>query len=72
MDSYYDKRESGIGKTYLAVGPGLKAIECGCRVLFTTVAAMIGAFTRALLEGRLEDNLKHSIVPCLFVADEIV
>ena len=32
----------GVGKTHLAVGLGLKAIECGYRVLFTTAAGMIG------------------------------
>src|SRR2546422_2434510 len=31
----------GVGKTHLAVGLGLKAIECGYRVLFTTAAGMI-------------------------------
>ena len=31
----------GVGKTHLAVGLGLKAIEHGYRVLFTTAAAMI-------------------------------
>ena len=48
----------GVGKTHLAVGLGLKAIEHGYRVLFTTAAAMIGTLTRALSEGRLEDKLK--------------
>jgi len=61
----------GVGKTHLAVGLGLKAIECGYRVLFTTAAAMIGALTKALLEGRLEEKLKHYNVPRLLVVDEI-
>jgi DNA replication protein DnaC len=61
----------GVGKTHLAVGLGLKAIECGYRVLFTTAAAMIGALSKALLEGRLDEKLKHYTVPRLLIVDEI-
>ncbi len=42
----------GVGKTHLAVGLGLKAIEHGYRVLFTTAAAMLTTLTKALGEGR--------------------
>jgi DNA replication protein DnaC len=31
----------GVGKTYIAVGIGLKVIQHGYRVLFSTAAAMI-------------------------------
>jgi len=61
----------GVGKTHLAVGLGLKAIEHGYRVLFTTAAALIGALTRALGEGRLDDKLKLYTVPRLLIVDEI-
>lgn len=61
----------GVGKTHLAVGLGLKAIEHGYRVLFTTAAAMIGALSKALIEGRLEEKLKHYSVPRLLIIDEI-
>ena len=61
----------GVGKTHLAVGLGLKAIEQGYRVLFTTAAAMLTALTRALTEGRLEDKLKVYTVPRLLIIDEI-
>ena len=61
----------GVGKTHLAVGLGLKAIEKGYRVLFTTAAAMIGTLTKALAEGRLEEKLKHYTVPRLLIIDEI-
>jgi DNA replication protein DnaC len=61
----------GVGKTHLAVGLGLKAIEQGYRVLFTTAAAMMTALTRALAEGRLEDKLKTYTVPRLLIIDEI-
>jgi DNA replication protein DnaC len=61
----------GVGKTHLAVGLGLKAIERGYRVLFTTAAALIASLTRALTEGRLEERLKLYTVPRLLVIDEI-
>jgi DNA replication protein DnaC len=61
----------GVGKTHLAVGLGLRAIEHGYRVLFTTAAAMIATLTRALTEGRLDDKLKVYTVPRLLIIDEI-
>ena len=61
----------GVGKTHLAVGLGLKAIERGYRVLFTMAAALITSLTRALGEGRLEDRLKVYTVPRLLIIDEI-
>jgi len=61
----------GVGKTHLSVGLGLKAIEAGYRVQFTTAAAMIGALTKASGEGRLDDKLKVYTTPKLLIVDEI-
>jgi DNA replication protein DnaC len=61
----------GVGKSHLAVGLGLKAIERGYRVLFTTAAGLITALTRAAAEGRLDDRLKLYTVPRLLIIDEI-
>jgi DNA replication protein DnaC len=61
----------GVGKTHLGVGLGLKAIEHGYRVLFTTAAAMIAKLTAALAEGKLEEKLKLFTVPRLLIVDEI-
>ena len=52
----------GVGKTHLAVGLGLKAIEHGYRVLFTTAAAMLTTLTKTLSEGRFDDKLKSGVV----------
>jgi DNA replication protein DnaC len=60
-----------VGKTHLAVSLGLKAIEHGYRVLFTTAAAMIAKLTAALAEGKLEEKLKLFTVPRLLIVDEI-
>jgi DNA replication protein DnaC len=61
----------GVGKTHLSVGLGMKAIEAGYRVFFTTAANMIAVLTRALGEGRLEEKLKHYTVPRLLIIDEL-
>ena len=61
----------GVGKTHLGVGLGLKAIEAGYRVLFTTAANMIAVLTKALHEGKLDDKLKVFTVPRLLIIDEI-
>lgn len=61
----------GVGKSHLAIGLGLKAIERGYRVLFTTAADLITALTRAASQGRLEDRLKLYTVPRLLIVDEI-
>jgi len=59
----------GVGKTHLAVGLGLKAIQHGYRVLFTTAAAMLATLTKGLSENRLEEKLKLYTVPRLFLID---
>ena len=61
----------GVGKTHLAVGLGLKAIQHGYRVLFTTAATMLATLTKALGENRLEEKLKLYTVPRLLLIDEI-
>ena len=61
----------GVGKSHLAVGLGLKAIERGYRVFFTTAAGLITALTRAAAEGRLDERLKLYTVPRLLIIDEI-
>ena len=61
----------GVGKTHLSVALGMKAIEAGYRVLFTTAANLIASLTKATAEGRLDERLKFYTVPRLLVIDEI-
>lgn len=61
----------GVGKTHMAVSLGLKAIEAGYRVLFTSAAHLIGALTKAMAEGKLDDKLKFYTTPRLLIIDEI-
>ena len=60
-----------VGKTHLAVSLGLKAIEAGYRVLFTTAAHLITVLTKAHAEGRLDEKLKVFTTPRLLIVDEI-
>jgi len=61
----------GVGKTHLAVSLGLKAIEAGYRVLFTTASNLIAVLTKAHAEGRLDEKLKVYTTPRLLIIDEI-
>jgi len=61
----------GVGKTHLAVSLGLKAIEAGYRVLFSTAAHLITVLTKAHAEGRLDEKLKVFTTPRLLIIDEI-
>jgi DNA replication protein DnaC len=51
----------GVGKSHLAIGLGLMAIERGYRVLFTTAAALIAALTKATTE---DSTIGSSSTPC--------
>ncbi len=61
----------GVGKTHLAVSLGLKAIEAGYRVLFTSAANLIATLSKAHAEGRLDEKLKVFTAPRLLIIDEI-
>lgn len=61
----------GVGKTHLAVSLGIKAIEAGYRVLFTSAAQLIATLTKAQAEGRLDEKLKVYTTPRLLIIDEI-
>ncbi len=64
-------RPPGVGKTHLAVALGLKAIEHGYRVLFTTAAEMLSTLTKALSESRFDDTLMVYTLPRLLNIDEL-
>ena len=61
----------GVGKTHLAVSLGLKAIEAGYRVLFTSAAHLFATLTKAHGDGRLDEKLKLYTTPRLLIIDEI-
>ena len=61
----------GVGKTHLAVGLGVKAVEAGYSVLFLTLEALMSKLTRAKHENRLDRTLQQLAYPKLLILDEI-
>jgi DNA replication protein DnaC len=61
----------GTGKTHLAIGLGLKAVQQGHRTLFTSALSLIATLTKAYADNRFEDRLKLYTVPKLLIIDEI-
>jgi DNA replication protein DnaC len=61
----------GVGKTHLALGLGIKAIQAGYRVLFLSIAELITQLSKALMENRLEDKMRALCHPRLLILDEI-
>lgn len=61
----------GVGKTHLAIGLGVKAVEAGYSVLFLTLEALMTRLTKALSENRLERSLQQLTYPKLLIIDEL-
>lgn len=61
----------GVGKTHLAIGLGVKAVEAGYSVLFLTLEALMTRLTKALNENRLERSLQQLTYPKLLIIDEL-
>lgn len=47
----------GVGKTHLAIGIALKAIEAGYKVLFTTALALVETLELAEMKGELKKKI---------------
>jgi DNA replication protein DnaC len=61
----------GVGKTHLAVALGMKVVEAGYRVLFTTATDLVTTLAKAWAEPRFEERLKLHGQPKLLILDEI-
>ena len=61
----------GVGKTHLAVGLGVKAVEAGSSVLFHTLESLMTRLNRAQHENRLDASLKQLSYPKLLILDEL-
>jgi DNA replication protein DnaC len=61
----------GVGKTHLAIGLGVKAVEAGYSVLFLTLETLMTRLMRALSENRLERSLQQLSYPKVLIIDEI-
>lgn len=47
----------GVGKTHLAIGIGVKAIDAGYKVLFISVLALVEALELAEIKGELKKKI---------------
>lgn len=61
----------GVGKTHLAVGLGLKALEAGMVVYYTTLSDLIEDLKKAQAQGNLECRWRVYLRPAVLVIDEI-
>jgi len=61
----------GVGKTHLAIGIGLKAIEAGYKVLFTTTLALVELLELAELRGQLKKKIASLLKFDLLIIDEL-
>jgi DNA replication protein DnaC len=61
----------GVGKTHLAVGLGMKAVEAGYSVQFHSLESLMSRLNRAQHENRLELTLKQLSYPKLLILDEL-
>jgi DNA replication protein DnaC len=61
----------GVGKTHLAVGLGVKAVEAGYSVLFLTLETLMTRLVKAKHENRLDRALQQLVYPRVLILDEI-
>lgn len=61
----------GVGKTALAVGLGLKALEAGHRIFFITCHDLVGRYRRAARMDRIDRLLTTLLRPRILLLDEI-
>lgn len=61
----------GVGKTHLAVGLGVKAVEAGYSVLFLALESLMTRLLRAQHENRLERTLRQLVYPKVLIIDEL-
>jgi DNA replication protein DnaC len=61
----------GVGKTHLAIGIGLKAIEAGYKVLFTTALALVETLEIAAIKGELKKMINSLLKYDLLIIDEL-
>lgn len=61
----------GVGKTHLAIGIALKAIEAGYKVLFRTALALVEDLELAEMKGELKKRLSQLAKYDVLVIDEL-
>ena len=64
-------RPPGVGKTHLAIAPGVKAVDAGHRVLFMSLDKLIATLMKAKQENWLERQLQQLSYARVLILDEI-
>ncbi|MCL6580641.1 MAG: ATP-binding protein, partial [Firmicutes bacterium] len=60
----------GVGKTHIAVGLGLKAIEQGYGVYFIRADALVEDLRRAMTEHTFDRRMRVYLTPKVLIIDE--
>jgi len=75
---FIDNRENvvfigspGVGKTHLAIGLGLKAIEAGYKVSFNTALSLMETLELAELKGELKKKINQLLKFDVLIIDEL-
>ena len=61
----------GVGKTHLAIGIGVKAVEAGYKVLFQTALELVESLELAELRGELKKKIAGLLKFDLLIIDEL-
>jgi len=61
----------GVGKTHLAIALGMKALEQGYKVLFTTLNEMISTLIASKADNTYHLKMKYYLSPNLLILDEL-
>lgn len=63
--------KTGVGKSHIATGIGLKACEAGKKVLFANALELISSLSKSASEGTLKDSLTRLSRIDLVIIDEL-
>lgn len=76
--TFIDNRENiifigtpGVGKTHLAIGIGIKTVDAGYKVMFTTAMALIETLELAELKGELKKKINAILKFDVIIIDEL-
>lgn len=62
--------QCGTGKSHLAIGLGMKALEAGYKVRFTTIPDLAASLRAALADESVEERTRELLEPDLLILDE--
>ncbi len=63
--------QPGTGKTHMAIGLGMKAVQKGLHVRFTTIQDLAAELKAAMADETIEDVIENYVAPDLVILDEL-